>query len=63
VSGSFHVHCGREHTVPISVTFHVSEEVFEDAESVPHDMLAREMVPWLTMASEHYRREHARARA
>jgi hypothetical protein len=63
VSGSFHVHCGREHTVPIAVTFHVSQEVFEDAEAVPHHTLAASLTPWLAIAIEHYRREHARARA
>jgi hypothetical protein len=55
VSGSFHVHCGREHTVPIAVTFHVSEEVFEDAESLPNEALAHTLVPWLAVAIEHYR--------
>jgi hypothetical protein len=63
MSGSFHVHCGREHTVPIAVTFHISEEVFEDTDAMPNDVVAGLLTPWLTVAIEHYRREHARARA
>jgi hypothetical protein len=43
--------------VPLAVTFYVTEEVFEDAGSVPHERLAELLTRDLTTAIQHYR-EH-----